>query len=82
MPPFEGNNSYRGIVTNGDLPFKKNTTYELQKIPRHNWRKFMLSLVVRQLQQTHGRLVRAQGGQWKKRPDFQQEESEKGTRFL
>ena len=24
MLPFEGNNFYRGIVTNADLPFKKN----------------------------------------------------------
>lgn len=46
MLPFEGNNFYRGIVTNGDLPFKKNAAYELLKNPRYNWRKFMLALVV------------------------------------
>ena len=46
MLPFEGNNFYRGIVTNGDLPFKKNAAYELLKNPRHNWRKFMLAVVV------------------------------------
>jgi hypothetical protein len=44
--PFAGNNFYRGIVINGDLPFKKNAAYELLKNPCHNWRKFMLALVV------------------------------------
>lgn len=44
--PFEGNNFYRGIVTNGDLPFKKNSAYELLRNPRHNWRKLMLALTV------------------------------------
>ncbi len=44
--PFAGNNFYRGIVTNGDLPFKKNAAYDLLKNPCHNWRKFMLALVV------------------------------------
>jgi hypothetical protein len=42
--PFEGNNFYRGIVTNTALPFKKNAAYDLLKNPRHNWRRFMLSL--------------------------------------
>jgi hypothetical protein len=46
MLPFEGNNFYRGIVTNTDLPFKKNAAYDLLKNPRHNWRKFMLALAV------------------------------------
>jgi hypothetical protein len=46
MLPFEGNNYYRGIVTKDDLPFKKNAAYELLKNPRHNWRKFLLALVV------------------------------------
>lgn len=46
MLPFEGNNFYRGIVTNGDLPFKKNAAYELLKNPRHNWRNFLLALAV------------------------------------
>jgi hypothetical protein len=46
MLPFEGNNFYRGIVTNAGLPFKKNAAYELLKNPRHNWRKFMLALAV------------------------------------
>lgn len=46
MLPFEGNNFYRGIVTKTGLSFKKNAAYELLKNPRHNWRKFMLSLVV------------------------------------
>ncbi|MBU4394254.1 MAG: hypothetical protein L6271_11130 [Desulfobacteraceae bacterium] len=36
MLPFEGDNFYRGIVTNADLPFKKNTAYDLLKNPRHN----------------------------------------------
>lgn len=44
--PFEGNNFYRGIVTKVGLPFKKNAAYDLLKNPRHNWRKFMLALVV------------------------------------
>jgi hypothetical protein len=46
MLPFEGDNFYRGIVTNTSLPFKKNAAYDLLKNPRHNWRKFMLSLAV------------------------------------
>ena len=44
--PFDGNNFYRGIVTNAGLPFNKNAAYELLKNPRYNWRKFMLSLAV------------------------------------
>ena len=47
MLPFEGNNFYRGIVTNAGLPFRKNAAYELLKNPRHNWRKFMLVLAVK-----------------------------------
>ena len=46
MPPFEGSNFYRGIVTNADLPFKKHAAYELLKNPRHNWRKLVLVLAV------------------------------------
>ena len=46
MLPFEGNNFHRGIVTNVCLPFRKNAAYELLKNPRHNWRKFMLTLAV------------------------------------
>jgi hypothetical protein len=42
--PFEGNNFFRGIVTNDSLLFKKNAAYELLKNPRHNWRKFLLVL--------------------------------------
>lgn len=45
--PFEGNNFFRGIVNNDSLPFKKDAVYELLKNPRHNWRKFMLCLVVK-----------------------------------
>jgi len=44
--PFEGNNFYRGIVTNAALPFRKNAAYELLKNPRHNWRRFLLFLAV------------------------------------
>lgn len=47
MLPFEGNNFYRGIVTNTGLPFRKNAAYELLKNPRHNWRKFMWILAVK-----------------------------------
>jgi hypothetical protein len=46
MLPFEGNNFYRGIVTNAGLPFRKNAAYELLKNPRYNWRKFLLTLSV------------------------------------
>ena len=46
MLPFEGNNFFRGIVTNASLPFRKNAAYELLKNPRHNWRKFLLTLAV------------------------------------
>ena len=44
MLPFAGNNFFRGIVTNASLPFRKNAAYELLKNPRHNWRKFLLTL--------------------------------------
>lgn len=44
--PFEGNNFFRGIVTNNNLPFRKNAAYDLLKSPRHNWRKFLLTLAV------------------------------------
>ncbi|MEJ2690876.1 MAG: transposase [Deltaproteobacteria bacterium] len=47
MLPFEGNNFFRGIVKNEGLPFKKNAAYELLNNPRHNWRKFLLSLAVK-----------------------------------
>ena len=47
MLPFTGNNFFRGIVNNDSLPFKKDAAYELLKNPRHNWRKFMLCLVVK-----------------------------------
>ena len=45
--PFEGNNFFRGIVKNETLSFKKDAAYNLLKNPRHNWRKFMLLLVVK-----------------------------------
>ena len=44
MLPFAGNNFFRGIVANANLPFRKNAAYELLKNPRHNWRKFLLTL--------------------------------------
>jgi hypothetical protein len=44
MLPFDGDNFFRGIVTNENLTFKKNAAYDLRKNPRHNWRKFMLTL--------------------------------------
>ncbi len=44
--PFEGNNFYKGIVTNDNLLFRKNDAYELLKNPRHNLRKFLLTLSV------------------------------------
>lgn len=47
MLPFEGNNFFRGIVTNTDLPFKKNAAYDLLKNPSHNWRRFMLVLAAK-----------------------------------
>ena len=42
MLPFEGNNFYRGIVTNAGLPFRKTAAYELLKNPRYNWRTWPL----------------------------------------
>ncbi len=39
-----GQNFYRGIVLNQDLPFGKDAAYELLKGVRHNWRKLILSL--------------------------------------
>jgi hypothetical protein len=47
MLPFEGNNFYRGIVTNKNLPFGKNAAYALLSNPRHNWRRFLLTLAIR-----------------------------------
>jgi len=44
---FEGNNFYRGIVTNDSLEFGKDAAYALLRNPRHNWRGFMLKLVVK-----------------------------------
>jgi len=44
MLPFEGYDFYRGIVTNPSLGFKKDAAYDFLKNPRHNWRKFLLSL--------------------------------------
>lgn len=46
MLPFEGYDFYRGIVTNPSLGFKKDAAYDFIKNPRHNWRKFLLSLSV------------------------------------
>ena len=46
MLPFEGNNFYRGIVTNNKLSFGKNAAYALLSNPRHNWRRLLASLAV------------------------------------
>jgi len=45
--PFEGNNFFRGIVTNEGLGFKKDTAYTLLKNPCHNWRSFMLKVAIK-----------------------------------
>ena len=45
MLPFEGVNFAQGIVKNPALSFKKDAAYDFLKNPKHNWRKFMLSLV-------------------------------------
>jgi len=42
-----GQNFYRGIVLNQDLPFGKDAAYELLKGVRHNWRKLILTLARR-----------------------------------
>ena len=42
--PFEGVNFSQGIVRNSNLGFKKDAAYDFLKNPKHNWRKFMLSL--------------------------------------
>ena len=44
---FMGQNFYRGIVLNQDLPFGKDAAYELLKGVRHNWRRLILSLAKR-----------------------------------
>ena len=44
---FTGQNFYRGIVLNPDLPFGKDAAYELLKGVRHNWRKLILALARR-----------------------------------
>lgn len=43
--PFEGVNFSQGIVRNQNLGFKKDAAYDFLKNPKHNWRKFMLTLV-------------------------------------
>jgi hypothetical protein len=43
--PFEGVNFSKGIVNNPNLGFKKDAAYDFLRNPKHNWRKFMLSLV-------------------------------------
>lgn len=45
--PFEGNNFFRGIVSDNRQEFKKDAAYELLKAPRYNWRKLLLFLAVR-----------------------------------
>ena len=50
MLPFQGVNFSRGIVQNKGLDFKKDAAYDFLKNPRHNWRRFMLSLAVRVIQ--------------------------------
>ena len=42
-----GQNFYRGIVLNQELPFGKDAAYELLKGVRNNWRKLILSLARR-----------------------------------
>ena len=44
--PFAGLNFSQGIVRNPDLGFGKDAAYEFLKNPKHNWRKFMMALVV------------------------------------
>jgi len=43
--PFECVNFSQGIVQNPNLGFKKDAAYDFLKNPKHNWRKFMLTLV-------------------------------------
>jgi hypothetical protein len=43
--PFEGVNFSQGIVRNPNLGFKKDAAYDFLKNSKHNWRKFMLTLV-------------------------------------
>ena len=45
--PFARNNFFRGIAKNQALGFGKDAAYNLLRNPRHNWRKFMLSLAVK-----------------------------------
>ena len=44
---FTGQNFYRGIALNQNLPFGKDAAYELLKGVRHNWRKLLLTLARR-----------------------------------
>lgn len=44
MLPFEGVSFSQGIVRNPALDFKKDAAYEFLKNPKHNWRRFMLSM--------------------------------------
>lgn len=44
MLPFEGVSLAQGVVNNPALGFQKDAAYDFLKNPRHNWRKFMLSL--------------------------------------
>lgn len=44
---FRGQNFYRGIVLNQQLPFQKDVAYELLENPRYNWRQFLFRLAMR-----------------------------------
>jgi len=42
--PFQGQNFFRGIVLNRNLPFGKDAAYELLKGAHYNWRQLLLTL--------------------------------------
>jgi hypothetical protein len=42
--PFVGQNFFRGIVINQDLPFSKDAAYQLLKGTTYNWRRLLLCL--------------------------------------
>ncbi|WP_319548646.1 transposase [Desulfogranum marinum] len=46
MLPFQGVNFAQGIAGNPALEFEKDAAYDFLRNPKHNWRKFMLGLVV------------------------------------
>ncbi|RUM40682.1 MAG: hypothetical protein DSY70_03030 [Desulfobulbus sp.] len=63
---LQGINFSQGIVRSPNLGFKKDAAYDFRKNPKHNWRKFMLTLVaVVERTEVHSAAFGSAGGQQK-----------------